>query len=389
MSKVQPGYVKIIISSASKSSAMNVILINCLTYKSSKILDDGSLELKIKASLRSKFQSVFKDNMIEAEFSDNLGFSAYIWRYNRRFGLIFGMFLLFLCVYTSSLFVWRIDIEGNQGVSKEEIISTLEKSGFSLGTFIPTIDYDDLHNKFLLNSEEISWISVNIKGNVATVLVKERLIENEKPSNTYTNVVAASDAQILTIQLYDGKKVISIGDIVKKGDLLISGVIDSQSQGTRYVHADGVIKGYVNKHISVKIPLNSTEKRYTGSSHTEKTLKIFSKSINFSPKYRNSYIIYDKIESRKKICIFGRIELPIEISTVTYSEYELTPVSYSYDEAVDMAFSELRYKLDGALLNAELISKKINTYRDDADFYIECELYCIENIASVVEFKVE
>ena len=54
-----------------------------------------------------------------------------------------------------------------------------------------------------------------------------------------------------------------------------------------------------------------------------------------------------------------------------------------------MAFSELRYKLDGALLNAELISKKINTYRDDADFYVECELYCIENIASVVEFKVE
>ena len=389
MKKIELGYVKIRVPSAYKALAMNAILINSLSYKSSKILDDGALELKIKASSRAKFQSVLEDNSIDADFSKNLGAFAYISRYNRRFGLFFGALLLFICVYVSSLFVWRIDVEGNDMVSYEEIVSTLEKSGFSLGSFIPTIDYDALHNKFLLNSNEISWISVNIKGNVATVLVKERLIENDKPSNTYTNVIASSDAQILTIQLYEGKKVVNIGDVVKKGDLLVSGVINSQSQGTRYVHSDGVIKGYVNKHILVKIPLNSTKKHYTGNTHTEKTLKIFSKSINFSPKYRNSYIIYDKIEDRKKICIFGRIELPIEITTVKYLEYEQVAITHSYDEAVDLAFSELRYKLDDALSDADLISKKVTTYSDNSDFYIECELYCIENIASLVEFEVE
>lgn len=389
MKRIALGYVKIIIPSKHKGIAMNAILINNLRYRRTKLLEDGSLEIIIKASSRDLFQSVFEDNSIESVFSKNLGFCAYIWRYHHRFGLLFGAFIMLLCVYVSSLFVWRIDIEGNKTVSNEEIIKTLNKSGFSLGSFIPTVDYDELHNKFLLNSSKVSWISVNIKGNVATVLVKERMIENEKPKTTSTNVIASSDAQILTIQLYEGKKVVNIGDIVKKGDLLISGIINSQSQGTRYVHADGVINGYVKKHISVKIPLNSTEKHYTGSSYKEKSLKIFSKSINFSPKYRNSYIIYDKIEKRKRVCIFGRIELPLEFSTVEYREYEEIPISYSYDQAVDMAFSELRVKLDEALMNAELISKSISTRRDESGFYLDCELYCIENIATLVEFEVK
>ena len=389
MKQIEPGYVKIKIPSTQKSVAMNAILINQIYYKSSKILDDGALEIKIKASSRDAFQSILESNGIDAEFSKNLGNWAYIWRYHHRFGLIFGAFFLLLCVYLSSLFVWRIDIEGNESVSNEEIIETLEMSGFSLGSFIPTIDYDELHNKFLLKSDKISWISVNIKGNIATVLVKERMRENEKPSNTYTNVVASSDAQILTIQLYEGKKVVNISDIVKKGDLLVSGVIDSQSQGTRYVHADAEIKAYVNKHIFVKIPLISTKKQYTGNYHIEKSLKIFSKSINFSLKYRNSYNNYDKIEERRNVCILGRIQLPIQITTVKYLEYEETPVSYSYDEAVDMAFVELRNRLDTELSDAELISKSVTTYKKDDGFYIDCELYCIENIASLVEFKVE
>ncbi len=389
MKQIQVGYVIVKVSSKSKSQAMNAILINQLSYKSSRILEDMSLELKIKASSKEKFKSVFEDNGIEAEFSKNLGIGAYIARYRHRFGMFFGIFILFLCTYLSSLFVWRIDIEGNADISDEQILDTLEQSGFSLGSFIPTIDYDELHNRFLLNSEDISWISVNIKGNVATVLVKERLVENDSPKNTYTNVVASSDAQILLIHLYDGKKTVSIGDVVKKGDVLISGVIDSQSQGVRYVHADGVVKGYVNKSISVKIPLNSTQKVYTGRAHTEKSLKIFSKSINFSPKYRNSYNIYDKIKTSERVRLFGRIELPIEITTVQYREYEQVPISYSYESAVDMAFSELRYKLDDALSNAELVSKSVKTYYDEEGFYIDCELYCIENIASLVEFEVE
>ena len=50
--------------------------------------------------------------------------------------------------------------------------------------------------------------------------------------------------------------------------------------------------------------------------------------------------------------------------------------------------SELRQGLDNALSEAELVSKKTNHYYDFERYYIECEIYCYENIAEIVKFKV-
>ena len=50
--------------------------------------------------------------------------------------------------------------------------------------------------------------------------------------------------------------------------------------------------------------------------------------------------------------------------------------------------AELKIKMDSALSDAELISKRVNHYCDFEYYYVECELYCIEEIAELVEFKV-
>ena len=49
---------------------------------------------------------------------------------------------------------------------------------------------------------------------------------------------------------------------------------------------------------------------------------------------------------------------------------------------------QLKAEMDSALTNAELISKAVNHYCDFEYYYIECELYCIEDIAEHVEFEV-
>lgn len=389
MEKFSVGKLKILISKEHRNLAMNLILVNNLSFEKSRILDNMDLELIIKARNKNDFEEVFSENGINAKFGEPYGAFAYMFRYRHRVGLFLGIFIFVISVYLSSLFVWRIDISGNEFTSDKEIIEILEKSGFSLGSFVPTLDYDTVHNRFLMESENISWISINITGSVANVLVRERMKENLPSNNTYSNVVAKYDAQIAMIHIYNGKKVVSIGDVVKKGELLITGIIDSQSQGVRYVHASGEIKGYVNKPILVKIPFKSVEKQYTGLEFEEKSLKIFSKIINFSLKYRNYIELCDKIESTKIAYPFSKLKLPIMVTTTKYKEYELKEISYSYDEAVDIAFSRLRGEMDEALKDAELISKSISISNDDEYLYIECNLYCLENVAELVEFEVE
>ena len=84
--------------------------------------------------------------------------------------------------------------------------------------------------------------------------------------------------------------------------------------------------------------------------------------------------------------LFGIIELPIEVTTTLYREYQYQEVIYNCSEAIDMAFVNLREKMDASLIEAELISKSVNTYYDENYFYIDCNLYCLENISDTINF---
>ena len=386
---VSLGKTKIFIHKKNVSKALDIILSNNLSYEGISFTDDGSAIIIVHSSLKKTFINLFDKNSIGIEKISEFGIGSYITIYKKRWSIIIGLFLMILCVHISSLFVWRIDISGNKTVDDKEILSILKDNGFSLGSYIPNIDFDVLHNKFLLESNNISWISVNMDGNVANVLVKECLEENYEREKTFSNVVAKSDGQITLITLFDGLKTVNIYDVVKKGDILISGIIDSSAEGVRYVHADGIVNAYVNKHISVKIPMKNKVKEYTGAFYTDKSINLFLKNVNILKKCGNSYDLYDKIDTSNDLYIFDSIKLPLSISSVKYFEYRYVDKSYSEREAKDIALIELRAKMDEYLKEAELISKKINYYCDYEFYYIECDLYCIENIAQVVEFEVE
>lgn len=388
MSKFSLGKIKITVTPDKVNSAFQIILEKSLSYESFSFNVNGEGVFIVSVKNKERFAQEFEKNDIIATFSDNYGLGAVVTKYKKRYGAFIGIFLMLIIVYTSSLFVWDIRIDGNTSTKDEEILKTLNDCGFSLGSFIPKIDYDKLHNTFLLKSDKISWISVNIVGNVANVSVKERMTEEEKPQNTYSNVVAKCDGQIALIRLYDGIKTVKLLDIVKEGDILISGVIDSQSEGVRYVHADGVVNAYVNKHISIKIPMMESVKEYTGTINSDKSVKIFSKYINIFKKNSNCNKFYDKIEVNKNVVLFNKIKLPVVVTETIFSEYVYKDVSYTEREAKELASVKLREELDIALKNAELLSKRVNYYCDYEFYYIECDLYCIEDIAKVVEFKV-
>ncbi|MBP3495406.1 MAG: sporulation protein YqfD [Clostridia bacterium] len=379
---------RICISIKEKSRVLDLIITNNLTYIK-LLFDNEKFFIEIYTKYLKQYKEILKTNTIDAHFSEPYGLLAKIYKIKNRCGLIIGIVFILLTIYISSNIVWKINIDGNSKIKNEVIVKELESAGLTLGSFIPGINYDELHNRFLLNSKNIAWISVNIEGNTANVHVREILNEEPIKENTYTNVISKYDGQIVSISIKNGKKVINVGDVVKKGDLLISGVLESQSMGIRYVHAEGEIKAYVNKQIFIKIPYETLKKSYTGKVYTENSYKIFSNIINFSLKYRNSGVLYDKIIKEEDINLFGVNNLPFKRITTKFYEYEMQRVKYTKDEVVDLAFLELRKQMDIQLCGTELISKKINSYFDENYFYIDCSLYCLEDIAQGIEIIVE
>ena len=379
---------KILIQKEEKTKALLVVMENDLKCIETEINSDRNLVLTVRSKDKCAYEILFQKHGINAEFAEIKGVFSSLQGMRKRYGIIFGFIFLLSVMMYSSRVVWKIEINGSDGLGDQEIINQLETAGFSLGTYIPGIDYDELHNKILLNSENISWISINIVGNVATVEVKKKIDCEEKNTPLYTNVVAKYDGYIESIVVQQGKKVVKNGDVVKKGEILISGVINSQAEGVRYEQAMGQVKAYVNKTILIEIPFIYTKKEYTGNKYTETCYKIYNFPINFLSKYGNQTLLYDTIEKKEKLCFLGISSIPIEITTVAYYEYVLKEVRLSVSEAVDLAFAELRRELDAQLNGAELIDKEVKTYYDSEAFYIECMLYCLEDIAMEQEFFV-
>lgn len=388
MKKSLFSFCRITVLSCQKSRALSVILASSLTYKSVKITPEGKFQIEIFSKDKISYKEAFDSAKIAYDICDIDGYLSGVFGIKGRIGILLGVIFTACALYLSSNVVWRISVTGNTRVSDKEVIAELDAAGFHLGTFIPTVDYDTLHNKVLLNSARLSWISVNVIGNVANVHVREKNQGDTNTQPTYTNVIASSDGYIEKITVKNGKKEVMIGQVVRQGEILISGIIDSSSQGVRYEQADGEILAYVNKEITVKIPYKTTEKVYTGNRYVNKSYKIYNFLIKFSSKYGNQGVFYDKIEHREYASVFGIEGIPLEAIKVTLYEYELKEVVLTKEEAVDKGFSDLRLLMDEALKGAELISKKVTTSYDDDGFYISCQLYCLENIAKKQEFYV-
>ena len=379
---------QLIIDRKDKIFALNLVIKNNLTYLKTYYDEKENLIFEIDSKQIKEYKTLFKNNNITFKHGKESAAFRFIKQIKYRYGIILGALFLVLMVYINSNIVWQINVIGNKEVSKSEIISILDSAGFSLGKFIPNIDYGKLHNRILLQTDKISWVSININGSVANVELKE-VQKNAPPIDpTYSNIVAKSDGYIFLVETINGEKVVKNGQIVKEGDLLISGIINSNANGVRYVDANGRVFAYTNKDLTIEIPIEIDEKVYTGKIITDTKYKLFSKYINFSLKNSKYNEFYDKIEEKEPFTVFGLKNLPIEKQITKYYEYKTVKTKRSYDEVVELAFQELEKQINDNLDSIELISKNIKTKFDGERFYIFCNMYCKEDIAKRVQFSV-
>ncbi|MBQ7377967.1 MAG: sporulation protein YqfD, partial [Clostridia bacterium] len=121
-------------------------------------------------------EASMREKNIQPICAKKRGLVPVLCRYKMRAGIFFGAFVFAFLVIFSGRLIWDVRIEGNVDLSEGEIVSALSDVGLSIGTFHSRIDPDAIAIKLLQNKKELSWASINIKGNVAYVEV----LENEQ-----------------------------------------------------------------------------------------------------------------------------------------------------------------------------------------------------------------
>ncbi len=382
------GYDRLACPAGSATPLLDLLLRSAIPYFDLQTSEDDSCTFAV---LRKDLPALQKlcEGKIDLCLTRRLGLPAIVLRYRRRVGILLGALIFCFGVLLASRVVWRIDIYGNETIPDADVLAELSEVGFGIGTYLPRVNFDDLHNHFLLKSERFSWISINMTGTCARVELREMLRGETEETTGYANIVAGSDGQIEEVRAFAGKRAVAIGDVVKKGDVLISGVIDSKLLGARYTHAKGSVYARVSDRITVEIPLAQTVKRETGEKEVKKSVNIFGKTINFFVNSGISLSTYDKIVEEKDVLLFDTFVLPICVHTETYAGYEETTETITAAEAAEMAAGEMNRRVKERLTDAVLLEKTVTSRLAEDRYVLECELYLIEDIAVSVPFEVE
>ena len=99
------------------------------------------------------------------------GLPFFLARFRKRYALLTGLILSLAAVCVLSQFILTIEVEGNEAISTREILTELRRQGLSVGTYGPGLDEEAVGRRVLRNLPGLSWMSVNLHGTRAQVVV--------------------------------------------------------------------------------------------------------------------------------------------------------------------------------------------------------------------------
>lgn len=316
------------------------------------------------------------------------GIPEYILRNRDRVGILFGIVLFVAITFISSSLVWDIEVSGNNKLSDSYIQNILTDYGLKKGVFKRSVDLDNLHQEVLLDNGSIGWLRVNFRGTVAMVEVIEyEGNTNKSGSDTGSNLVASRDALVLSIVTTEGVPAVTEGDTVRAGELLIGGICDSNLHGYNLKRAEGSVIGEIYDDFVIKIPLEYTEKTYTGVSFSEKSIEILGKKIKLSKNSGNYDDNYDIIKTVKRLELFDTVKLPIELYETTYNQFENKSIELNREQASKLAETKLSEYLTEVSGLGDIVSISTESVSDGVSVGLHCRIYRTEDICKRVNLS--
>jgi len=308
------------------------------------------------------------------------GFPRLFSKYRYRWGLLAGAVLGACIVVLSLNVVWRVDVKGNECISTDRVREILREHNFGVGSFIGNTDVTSVENKIMEENRDIAWISINVNGTVANVELRETK-NRQNPDNEVSDLVAVRDGKIERVEAYDGNCVVKVGDVVRAGDLLVSGKYSDDETDTRETRAEGEIYARTVRSFFIEIPFESCQKVYTGRKYSEIYINFFKNRIKVFANTGNLPPTCDIIYKNGGVGLPNLPKIPIGVEKTEYLEYKIRPVMLDEKSAMETAFSELDKKMEALAQSVELLEKNIEFEISDTAYILKCKLVCIENIA--------
>ncbi|HQQ88658.1 MAG TPA: sporulation protein YqfD [Oscillospiraceae bacterium] len=299
----------------------------------------------------------------------------------KKAGLAAGMILAFLMIALLGTFVWEIDVKGIQTISESTVLAAAKTSGLAVGKPSTVYHARRIEADMLALLDDVAWLSVNIQGSRAVIVISERSPEpvmyhdDDEP----VNIVAKRGGVIRKTVVSDGMFVKEIGKSVAEGDLLVSGVIEDEYMRLTLKHARAKIFAETDYEITTEFPLEQILFLRGEKTDSAYLLTFLGREIPlpFGPIKNEPYYL----QTEKNDLFFFNIKLPISLTEYAFFDVKQKYVTYDELQAKDGALELLEAKEAQELGEAEILSRELFGSLTDGVYVLRAEYTCIMDIA--------
>lgn len=247
-------------------------------------------------------------------------------------------FLLFLALLSVlSTFVWEIVYNGQSSYSRETLSKTVEKMGVYPGMSRSRLDCDAIEKQIRQVHPDISWVSAEEKGSVLQISIKEgkKTIVHDAQADA-AHLTAPKDGVVKQIVANRGTAAVKPGQKVKKGDILIRGIVPVTDDNSEVVEnipvaAKGKVTLLVTEEMTKEIPIIHDVKEYTGKTVSVYQLSLGSTCISLKNPFKrlDNSMKYDIITSICADRTIHPLSTSLFMKQTQYREYRWKKERYS------------------------------------------------------------
>jgi len=319
-------------------------------------------QFRITATNYKNLKPIAKKTGMIPKIINKIGFPFLKHRYRKRKGFFAGFIICIVIIYLLSLNIWNINILGGSKYTPEAMIKFLKENQVYTGVKKKKVSCQEIEEHIRLAYSDIGWVSAEIKG--TRLIIK--ITETNMPAPAAiaiepSHIIATKNGIVKNIITRTGTPLVKEGDVVKKGDILVSGIVtifadfeEILENKTAVADADIVCKTYYDYH--EVFPLNYSKRIYSKNREKGYFITFFEKKL-FLYNPRNSYLKYDIIVNENTLHLTPSFYLPIRYGTITTREYAEVESRYTEDEAINIAKLRLKRYFDRLIENDVIITE--------------------------------
>ncbi|MGE5421925.1 MAG: sporulation protein YqfD, partial [Ignavibacteriales bacterium] len=244
-------------------------------YLSGVKRDGADIVFSLRRNGFKPLQSMAEQLDYEIEITGRQGLPFYRRLLSERWMLLGGALIFLLALYTLTSLVWFLDVVGTSQVKPQTILTSATRHGLHKWSWKNQIDKNQVEAGILKDVPMLSYVEVNVQGITVSIKVVEKILPDESLMGP-CNVVALSGGVIEEILVLEGKGLVTKGDTVEVGDILISGLVTSLTDQVpeqtedvpppepRLVRARGVVKARVLYEGYGEQPMEIRTRVFTG-----------------------------------------------------------------------------------------------------------------------------